>query len=84
MIVAGAEQCKGCKAVFKVQGADDWEKHPTWYLTCPHCGWSDAYENNPKTVWRLDEYSRSWYTTLVHRYTPLDERTLKFEYYDGV
>ncbi len=82
MIVVGTEQCKGCKVEFKAQGPADWEKYQTWYLSCPRCGWGDTYENNPKIVWRLDEYSKNWYTTLVHRFTPLDEKTLRFEYFD--
>ncbi len=78
-----AETCPSCK--------HSWEgEFPTWishtedvyHFACQACNHYFDVENNPKIVWKLDPYSKTWYTTLVHKYTKLDESTRKFEYYD--
>lgn len=81
----GSEDCDWCEKPYDVEVPVLWQDIPQYVFTCPHCQIDNAVENLPRIAWKLDTYSKTWYTTLVHRYTKIDnETTMRFDYYDSV
>jgi transcription elongation factor Elf1 len=55
---------------------------PEFHFACASCCRYFDVENLPRIVWRLDAYSGTWHTSLVHRYTKIDNVSIrKFDYY---
>jgi hypothetical protein len=56
---------------------------PEYCFCCPDCSRNFDVENLPRIVWKLDAYSGTWHTSLVHRYTKIDNVTTRpFDYFD--
>lgn len=77
------EKCPKCKRQFEVEVAEEFLRLDYLYFDCPYCGERFGSEQIKKVVWKRDEYSGTYYTTLVSRHAKIDGFWLmRFEYFD--
>lgn len=77
------ETCPHCTYEFEVELVTGTEDYTEYNFRCPSCDRRFTVENLPRLVWRLDTYSKRYYSTLIHRYKKIEApEFVKWDYHD--